>query len=98
MRVEAELDFQAGEAAFFDALLPEHPGGHQAEAEHRGHGQRQGLGRIAQQQDQPGEDEYDADQHGNLLVEAPMLAERRSELAREGAFASKLAPTGADQL
>ncbi|MNG08176.1 hypothetical protein D3C84_915150 [compost metagenome] len=98
LRVEAELDFHAGEAAFFHLFLPEDPEGHQAQPGDGGHGQGQCLGRIAQQQDEPGEDEYDADQHGNLLVEGPMLAERRSELAREGAFASKLAPTGADQL
>ncbi|MCY1557890.1 hypothetical protein D9M68_947780 [compost metagenome] len=84
MRVEAELDFHAGEAAFFHLFLPEDPEGHQAQPGDGGHGQGQCLGRIAQQQDEPGQDEYDADQHGRASLRPSMLAQsRRSRLAGE---------------
>ncbi|MNH23130.1 hypothetical protein D3C79_830160 [compost metagenome] len=61
---EAQAQVQAGQLRGFAGVLPDDEQGHQAQATHGSQRDRQGLGRVAQQQHQPGEDKEGTDDHG----------------------------------
>ncbi|CAI8735206.1 hypothetical protein EMIT051CA3_10284 [Pseudomonas chlororaphis] len=59
----ADAQFQARQLLGFAVVQPDHPHRHQAQADSGGHGHRQGLGGVADQQDQPGDNQQNADEH-----------------------------------
>ncbi|MNY00823.1 hypothetical protein D3C86_1333320 [compost metagenome] len=63
LRCVTDAQLQALQLLEFVVVHPDDPGGDDAQPHGGGHGNGQGLGRIAQQQDQPGDDQQGADEH-----------------------------------
>lgn len=59
-----QAQVEAGQLVGFASVLPGNPEGDQTEAEHSSKGNRQSLGRVANEQNQPGQDKQSADDHG----------------------------------
>ncbi|MNR01615.1 hypothetical protein D3C85_1174270 [compost metagenome] len=59
----ADAQLQALQLLEFAVVHPDDPGRDDAQPHGGGHGYGQSLGRVAQQQDQPGDDQQDADEH-----------------------------------
>jgi len=58
---------QARQLRRFTIVQPHHPHAHQPQAHSGGQRYGQGFGRVAQQQDQPGDDQENAEEHGDHL-------------------------------